>query len=164
MKAFWKFQLQFQQNPLAPASKERKSTVDVISGVLKTRKAESCSLCVCIFLIRNLLETTSWKLSICFKTPLRNLVRSSFLIALQTVYCKPATPITRRLLKNSRGVTFLNIPCTFFDRVAKHRSFYYFTKKWFHHRHCQNDFCNTIFIILGTNKQTKHLRWSQFSV
>ena len=35
------------------ASEERNSAMDVISGLLKTRKAESCSLYVCVFLIRN---------------------------------------------------------------------------------------------------------------
>ena len=41
------------ETSLAPASEERNSAMDVISGVLKTRKAESCSLYVCVFLIRN---------------------------------------------------------------------------------------------------------------
>ena len=41
------------ENQLAPASEERNSTVDVISGVLKTLTAESCILHVCKFLIRN---------------------------------------------------------------------------------------------------------------
>ena len=35
------------ENLLAPVSDERNFTVDVMSGVLKTRKAESCSLHVC---------------------------------------------------------------------------------------------------------------------
>ena len=35
------------------ASEERNSAMGVISGVLKTRKAESCSLYVCVFLLRN---------------------------------------------------------------------------------------------------------------
>ena len=39
--------------PLRPASQERHLTLDIISGVLKTRKAESCSLQVCKFLIRH---------------------------------------------------------------------------------------------------------------
>ena len=43
----------FCRNLLALASEERNSTVDVISGVLKTRKAYSCILQVCKFLIRN---------------------------------------------------------------------------------------------------------------
>ena len=38
---------------LAPASEERSSTLDVISGILKAHKAESCSLQVCKFVIRN---------------------------------------------------------------------------------------------------------------
>ena len=41
------------ENPLAPAFEERNSRADVISGVLKTRKTESCILQVCKFLITN---------------------------------------------------------------------------------------------------------------
>ena len=37
----------FVDNPLVSASEERNSTVDVSSGVLKTLKAESCSLNIC---------------------------------------------------------------------------------------------------------------------
>ena len=37
------------ENLLAPASEERKSAVDVISGVLKTLTTESCILHVCKF-------------------------------------------------------------------------------------------------------------------
>ena len=45
-RSFWEFQLLFKAVilPLAPASEEGNSTVDVISEVLKTRKDESCSL------------------------------------------------------------------------------------------------------------------------
>ena len=43
----------FCRDVVAPASEERNSAMYVISGVLKTRKAESCSLYVCVFLIRN---------------------------------------------------------------------------------------------------------------
>ena len=43
----------FCRNLLALASEERNSTVDVISGVLKTLTAESCILHVCKFLISN---------------------------------------------------------------------------------------------------------------
>ena len=56
---------------------------------------------------------------------------SSFIVALETDYCKPATPVKRGLLEISRKVTFMNIPCpsqTFFDRVAKRISFSYFTE------------------------------------
>ena len=38
---------------LAPASEERNSAMDVISAVLKTRKAEGCGLYVCVCLIRH---------------------------------------------------------------------------------------------------------------
>ena len=63
------------ENPLAPASEERKSIVEI---------------------------------SVRFKAHLRNLVRSSFLVALQTVYCKPATPVKRGLLE----ISFRSIQCT----------------------------------------------------
>ena len=38
------------------------------------------------------------------------LARSSFLIALQTAECKPATPVKRGLLEMSRRATFRNKP------------------------------------------------------
>ena len=41
------------ETSLAPAFQEMNSAMDVISEVLKTHKAESCSLYVCVFLIRN---------------------------------------------------------------------------------------------------------------
>ena len=41
------------ETSLAPASEQKKSAMDVISGVLKTRKAENCSLYICVFLMRN---------------------------------------------------------------------------------------------------------------
>ena len=69
------------ENPLAPASDGRNSAVDVVSGVLKTRKAESCILQVCKFLIRNAIRDHFLEIFSSFKPTLRNLVRSSFLEA-----------------------------------------------------------------------------------
>ena len=83
------------ETSLVPASEERNSAMDVISGVLKTRKAESCSLNVCVFLIRSQIRDHSWKFFVNFKTPFRNLVKCQFLAALQILYCKPANPIKR---------------------------------------------------------------------
>ena len=83
------------EKSLAPASEERNSAMDVISGVLKTCKAESCGLYVCVFLIRNH-------------------IRDHFLqifCKLQNTF-KPANTIKRGLFKISRRVTFGNIPCT----------------------------------------------------
>ena len=97
---------------LAHASKERNFTVDVASGILKARKAESFSLQVCKFLIRNLIRDHFLKFSTSLKVPSRNLVRGSLLVALENVYCKPATLVKRRLLEISRRATFRNIPCT----------------------------------------------------
>ena len=45
---------------------------------------------------------SSRKFSVSFKAHLINLVRTLFLIALQTVYCKPATPVKKGLLEISR--------------------------------------------------------------
>ena len=43
----------------------------------------------------NPIEIPSWKLSVNFKAPLRNLIRSSFLEVLKTVEGKPVTPVKR---------------------------------------------------------------------
>ena len=68
----------------------------------------------------NLLEISSWKFSINFKAPLRNLIRSSFVEALQSVDGKPATPVKRWLLQTD-------------ERVVKWRSFScYLTKMRLH--------------------------------
>ena len=56
-------------------------------------------VCLCISDKEPKLENTSWKFSVSFKTPLRNLVR--FLASLQIIYCKPANPIKRGLFKKS---------------------------------------------------------------
>ena len=45
-----------------------------------------------------------------FKAHLRNLVRSLFLVALQTECCKPATPVKKGLLEISRKAIFRNMP------------------------------------------------------
>ena len=114
---------------------------------------------VCIFLIRNLLETTSWKFSISFKTPLRNLVRGSFLVALQTVYYKPATPMKRGLLEISRIVTFRNIPMHFLTELQNTEVSVTLLKS-----ESTTDALTAIFIIFGKSKQGRHLWWSQFLV
>ena len=61
------------QDPLASPSEERNSTLDVILGFLKTRKADGDSLQDCKFLIRKFYGN--------FKAPLGNLTRSSVLVA-----------------------------------------------------------------------------------
>ena len=43
----------FCRDVVSVASEESNSAMGVISGVLKSHKAESCSLYVCVFLIRN---------------------------------------------------------------------------------------------------------------
>ena len=116
------------ENPLDPNSGERNFTVDFISVILKTLKAESCSLQVGKFLIRNPIGDSFRKFSVTFKAPLRNLVQSSILVALQIVYCKPTIPVKRRLLEKLLfGTSRTRI--RFLDRVANSRSFCYFTKK-----------------------------------
>ena len=60
------------------------STGDIISGVLKTRMAEGCSLqgCIVNYGKETPLEIISWKFPVSLKVPLTNFVKSSFLVAL----------------------------------------------------------------------------------
>ena len=67
------------ENLPVPAFEERNSTVDFVSVVLKTRKAESCILQVYKILIRNPIRDHLQENSVIFKAPLRNLERISFL-------------------------------------------------------------------------------------
>ena len=98
------------ENPLAPASEERNSTMDVTSGTLKTRKAAVCRSVN--FWYGASVEITSWKFSVRIKAHLRNLVMCLLLVELQTVYCQPGTPVKRGLLEISRKGTFRNTLCT----------------------------------------------------
>ena len=60
------------------------STGDIISGVLKTRMAEGCSLqgCIVTYEKGTPLEIISWKFSVSFKALLTYFVKSSFLVPL----------------------------------------------------------------------------------
>ena len=60
------------------------STGDIISGVLKIRTVEGCSLqgCIVTYEKRTPLEIISWKFSVSVKALLTNFVKSSFLVAL----------------------------------------------------------------------------------
>ena len=60
------------------------STGDIISGVLKIRTVEGCSLqgCIVTYEKRTPLEIISWKFSVSFKALLTNFVKSSFSVAL----------------------------------------------------------------------------------
>ena len=141
---------------LAPASEERNFAMDVISGVLKTRKAESCSLHICVFLIRNHIRDHFLEIFCKFQN---TFIKSLFLAALQTIYCKPVNLIKRGLFEISRRVTFRNIPCTLdFLKESHSRSSRYFTKNWLHQRRSYSNFENSRCI------QRKQLQWSQFSL
>ena len=96
----------FCRSPLALASEERISIVDVISGVLKTPTAESWILPGCKFLIRNPIRDHFLEIFGKFWSTFKKL-RSSFSEAY-----KACTPVKRGLLKVSRRATFRNIPCT----------------------------------------------------
>ena len=102
------------------------STRDIISGVLKTRSAEGCSLQGCIITCKKgtSFEIISWKFSVSFKAPLRKFVKSSFLVALKTVDCKLATAVKRGLSRKvsreiSREATFQNMPIHVLEISAK---------------------------------------------
>ena len=102
------------------------STRDIISGVLKTSTAEGCSLqgCIVTFEKGTPLEIISWKFSVSFKAPLTNFVKSSFLVALKTVDCKPATAVkgglSRKISREiSTKATFRNISIHVLEISAK---------------------------------------------
>ena len=102
------------------------STRDIISGVLKTRTAVGCSLQGFIVTCEKgtPLEVISWKFSVSFKAPLTNFVKSSFLVAMKTVDCNPATAIKRELSRKisreiSRKATFQNISIHVLEISAK---------------------------------------------
>ena len=99
----------------------KSSTGDIISAVLKTRTAEGCSLqgCIATYEKGTPLEIISWKFSVSFKAPLTNFVKSSFLVALKTVDCKPATGVKRGLFEISIKATFRNIPIHVLQISAK---------------------------------------------
>ena len=93
------------------------STGDIISGVLKICMAEGCSLqgCIVTYEKGTPLEIISWKFFVIFKAPSTNFFKSSFLAALKTVDCKPATAVKRGLSRKisreiTRKATFQNIP------------------------------------------------------
>ena len=97
------------------------STGDIISGVSETRTTEGCSLqgCIVTYEKGTPLEIISWKFSVSFKLPLTNFVKSSFLVALKTVDCKPATAVKSGLFEISRKATFWNIPIVVLEISAK---------------------------------------------
>ena len=102
------------------------STRDIISGVLKTRSAEGCSLQGCIVTYEKgiPLEIISCKFSVSFKAPLTNFVKSLFLVALKTVDCKLATAVKRGLSRKIsreifRKATFQNMPIHVLEISAK---------------------------------------------
>ena len=101
------------QNLLAPASEERKSTVDVILGVLKTHKLDGSSLQVCKFLIRKTIRDHFLEVFCKFQNTSKKFEKEFVFSSVQTLYCKPATLVKRRLLKICRAATFRNIPCTY---------------------------------------------------
>ena len=104
----------------------RKDSTRDISGVLKTCSAEGCSLqgCIVTYEKGTPLEIISWKFSVSFKSPLKNFVKSSFLVALKTVDCKLATAVKRGLSRKvsreiSRKATFQNMSIHMLEISAK---------------------------------------------
>ena len=76
--------LLFSRGQVSTCFCRKVSTGDIISGVLKTRTAESCSLqgCIVTYEKGTPLEIISGKFSVSFKALLTNFVQSSFLVAL----------------------------------------------------------------------------------
>ena len=88
------------------------------------------------------------------------MVRSSFLVALQTVYCNSATPVERGILKISRKLLFghINAAVKVFHRVAKWRNFSCHFAKSDSTTRSPGNFENAL------KNQGKYFRWSQFLV
>ena len=104
-------QLLFSE-PVSARFRRKKLHIGSYFRSFKNTQGWSCSLRVFKFLLKNPIRDHFPEIfSVTFKTLLRNLVRSSFLVALQIVWCKPATLGKKGLLKISRKVTFWNIPC-----------------------------------------------------
>ena len=91
---------------LVLVSIERNSIGNVISGVLKTSKNEGCKLVTCNLLKMHSFRDHSQEMFLSFKAPLRNLVRGSFLVVLQSVDTKPATSIKKHLSKFQEELLF----------------------------------------------------------
>ena len=100
------------QNSLVPASGERNSTVDVIVGVLKTCQVDGGSLRVCKFLIRKTVRDHFLEIFCKLQSTFKKFDKEFVFSSVQTLYCKSATLVKRRLLKISRRATFRNTPCT----------------------------------------------------
>ena len=133
---------------LSLAFEERNSTVDVISGILKTRSAESCSLQVHK---RNpirdhFLEIFTW-LGVCIQQRCKPSI-------------KPATLVKMGLLEISRRTTFWKMRCTcqVSWQSCKTLKFWLLYHNVIHHRRSPSNFENS------PNKQRKYLWWTQFFV
>ena len=114
---------------LAPAYEERNSTVDVISGVLKTGQAESCSWQVCKFLIRrNSIRDYFLNIFFKFKSAFKKFGKESIFSSLATVILQHW--LKRGLSKFLENLLFgtYHARVRFLNRVPKRRCFGYFTK------------------------------------
>ena len=118
--------LLFCREQVSTCFSRKDSSGNIISGVLKTRTAEGCSLqgCMVNYEKGTPLEIISSKFYVSFEALLTNFVKSSFLEALKTVDCKPATAVKRGLSRKisreiSRKATFRNIPIHVLEIPAK---------------------------------------------
>ena len=82
------FEQLFCREPVSTCLCRQNTTWDVISGVLKTRRAEGCSSQACNLLKKNSIRDPLPEIFCMFQSAFKNLVRSSFLVALHNVYCK----------------------------------------------------------------------------
>ena len=98
----------------ALASIEKNSKGDVTSGILKTLKVfkntQDCSLQAYNLLKKTSIQIPSWIFSASSRASSRNLVSGSFLVGLQTLDCKLATPAKIEYLEIPRRATFRNMP------------------------------------------------------
>lgn len=102
----WRFQRavlgsSYVENMSAPASARKNAKTDITSRIFQNLKyTQSWRLYIKIGIYwETQLHNSSCMFSEIFKTPLRTLVWSLFLVALQPLNCQPATPVKKKFLK-----------------------------------------------------------------
>ena len=87
-----------------------------LSNFLKTHKTERCILYACNLRKRNFITELYMEFPKVFKRPLRNLVRSLFLVALQSVDCHPVTLVSSNVNEVIRDIS--NLFTYFYEKIS----------------------------------------------
>ena len=109
MESFWGTLAGIPENLLASPSAKDNSVADIfpeLFRILKASNAKGCSLLACNLLKRNSFTELFLDPFRTFPNNLRNLVRISFLVVLQSVESKSVTLVKRKFLEISRITSF----------------------------------------------------------